>query len=166
MTRKTSATRPPAHDAEAARQKCLHLLRLRARSAAELRERLTAAGFPQQVIGGVLADLESARLVDDKEFARSWVASRQAAGGAARRKLRWELRRKGISENLIREVVDAEIDDEAELRSATQLAQRRLRGQAPTPQNLSRLRRLLLGRGFGFDTVEAVLRHIAKEMEH
>jgi len=166
MTRKTSPTRPPAHDEEAARQKCLRLLALRARSAAELSDRLKKAAFAERVIAAVLADLQRARLVDDKEFARSWVASRQAAGGAGRRKLRWELRRKGISENLIREVLDADFDDHTELQLASQLAQRRLRAEPLGPKTLPRLRRLLLGRGFGFDTVEAVLRHITKDMEH
>ncbi len=166
MTRKTSPKPPPALDQEAARHKCLRLLGLRARSAAELKARLRREAFPEEVIAAVLSDLESASLVNDEEFARTWVASRQAAGGAGRRKLRWELRRKGISEDLIRQVLDAGTDDEAELRLAAQLAQRRLQGQPPEPKTLARLRRLLLGRGFGFDTVEAVLRHIAAEMEH
>jgi len=166
MRRKAKSARSQAPDQEAARQKCLRLLGLRARSAGELRDRLKSAGFDQEVIAVVLSDLASAGLVDDEEFARSWVASRLAAGSAGRRKLRWELRRKGISEDLIRCVVDQEIDDDVELQLATQLARRRLRGLPPEEKTLVRLRRALLGRGFGFGTVETVLRHLARQMEH
>lgn len=164
--RRAKPARAQARDQEAARQKCLRLLGLRARSTAELVERLRSAGFVEEIIAAVLSELESARLVDDEEFARSWVASRQASGGAGRRKLRWELRRKGISEDLIRQVVDQEIDDDAELQLATELAQRRLRGLPAEEKTLARLRRALVGRGFGFDTVDTVLRRIAKQMEH
>ena len=165
MRRKASASRREARDEEAARDRCLRLLGLRARSSEELRERLTRAGFANEVIEVVLSGLERAGLVNDEEFARSWVASRQASGESGRRKLRWELRRKGICEDLIRRVVDQEIDDETEMRQAMALAQRRLKGQPVEPKALPRLRRLLLRRGFGFDAVDSVLQSIVGEAE-
>lgn len=164
MRRKASAAR--RQGAEAAREKCLRLLSLRARSAEELRDRLKRAGFPEEVTESVLSDLERANLVDDEDFARSWVASRQASGGTGRQKLRWELRRKGISQEIIAEVVDGEIDDETEERQALALARRRLRGQPDEREARARLRRLLLGRGFEFGTVDYVLRRISTEEEH
>jgi regulatory protein len=153
-------------DEDAAREKCLRLLAVRGRSEAELRGRLRDSGFAEPLIEKVLSRLADAGLVDDEEFARSWVGSRRSAGGTGRRKLRWELRRKGVSEELIRRFVDEVIDDETELESALELARRRLRGRPPDAKELARLRRLLLGRGFGYDTVESVLRHIMVEAEH
>ena len=162
--RKARSDRPLGE--EAAREKCLRLLELRARSAAELRKRLKGGGFADEVIEPVLSGLAEAKLVDDEEFARSWVSSRQAAGGAGRQKLRWELRGKGISNEIIGRVVDEGVDDETELRQALALAERRLRGRPAEATDRTRLQRLLLGRGFEYGTVEAVLRRVSDEGEH
>ena len=149
---------------EAAREKCLRLLERRARSAAELRQRLKEAGFEQNTIDSVLGNLERAGLVYDAEFARAWVASRAASGAAGRHKLRWELRRKGIAEELVRQSVDEAVDDATELKQALDLARRRLRGQTADVPALVRLRRLLLGRGYGFGTVEEVVRQLSSQV--
>ena len=165
MNRKRTST-AGARDQETARDKCLRLLGLRARSSAELRLRLRTEGFPDSVVDSVLSDLESAKLVDDEEFARAWVASRQASSPAGRQKLRWELRRKGIAEELIRQVVEDGIDDEAELKHAVALARRRTGGERPDAKAQTRLRRWLLARGFEFATVDTVLRRISERDEH
>ena len=148
---------------EAAREKCLRLLTRRARSAEELRQRLRPAGFEQNTIETVLADLERAGLVDDAEFARLWVADRKRSGQAGRHRLRWELRRKGISDDLIRESVDEAIDDASEVAAALAVARRRLGEQPAEAEALLRLRRFLLGRGYGYSTVETVLRQISSQ---
>jgi len=163
MRRKRRPADP--EDAHAARERCLRLLSLRSRSTAELRERLARAGYGEGVTEQVLADLSEAGLLDDEEFARAWVASRQVAGGAGRQKLRWELRRKGVSQDVIRREVDEAITDEMELEQGLRLARRRMAGRPAEAEALRRVRRLLLGRGFGFDTVEQVLRRLTREAE-
>jgi len=153
-------------DEQAAREKCLRLLAIRARSAAELRDGMRGVGFGEGVMEAVLLGLERAGLVDDEEFARSWVASRQPSGRSGRRKLRWELRSKGLSEDAIRRAVDEGIDDEMEVRAAMEVVRRRLRGRRAAEQDTARLRRLLVGRGFEFETVSTVLGRMAEEEEH
>jgi regulatory protein len=148
---------------EAAREQCLRLLARRARSAEELRRRLRMAGFEQNTVEAVLADLERGGLVDDEEFARLWVAERRRSGQAGRHKLRWELQQKGIARDLIRASVDEAIDDEAEVEQALVAARRRLGNRPADAEALLRLRRFLLGRGYGYGTVEAVLRRISAE---
>jgi regulatory protein len=138
---------------------------VRARSAAELRDRLKQGGFAQETIASVVSDLESVKLVDDEEFARAWVTSRRAMLGIGKRRLRWELRSKGVSEELIGRVVDEGIEDESEVELAAELARRRLRGQGKWEKELGRLRRLLVGKGFERDAVESALRSLSREME-
>ncbi len=162
---KPSEGRTPAEEERAARESCLRLLSRRARSAGELRERLRAAGYGADVIREVLAGLQAAGLVDDEEFARWWVAGRKAAGGAARRRLSWELKRKGVDRTIIERVLGEQMDDETELGQATELARKRLRGGRAEGEDLSRLRRHLLGRGFGYDTVDHVIRAVTREKE-
>jgi regulatory protein len=163
MRRKTSEKPSRPDDEQAARDTCLRLLSRRARSAGELRERLRTGGFSTDVAEGVLSDLEGAGLIDDEEFARSWVAGRKAAGGAARRRVFWELRRKGVDRDLIERVLCEELDDRAELDQAAQLARKKLRSPRMDGQEVSRLRRHLLGRGFGFETVDSVLKTVVRE---
>ena len=165
MRRKTSEKLSRPDDEQAARDTCLRLLSRRARSAGELRERLRTGGVSTDVAEGVLSNLEDAGLIDDEEFTRSWVAGRKAAGGASRRRIAWELRRKGVDRNLIERVLREEMDDRTELGQAAQLARKKLRGQQVDGKELSRLRRHLLGRGFGFGTVDSVLQAVAREHE-
>jgi regulatory protein len=153
--------RPRPLDEDAAREKCLRLLARRARSAAELRQGLRTAGFEQDLAETVLAGLEQAGLVDDAEFARAWVAER--AAGSGRLRLQSELRRKGVGEDLIRRAVAEGMDEERELAQALELGRRRLRGQPADAPGLLRLRRFLLGRGYGFGTVEQVMRRLTSQ---
>ena len=151
--------------AEAAREQCLRLLERRSRSSVELRRRLEARGFEVAAIEPVLADLARAGLVDDAEYARLWVTDRQASGLSGPHKWRWELRRKGIPEDLIRQVLDETHNDESEREQALDLARRRLREQPPDAKALLRLRRFLLGRGFGLEAVDAVMRRVSAHVE-
>lgn len=154
--------RPRPLDEDAAREQCLRLLTRRARAAAELRQRLRIAGYEHNIIETVLAGLEQAGLVDDAEFARSWVAERTAAG-SGRHRLRWELRKKGLREDLIRQAVADGVDDDKELEQALELARRKLGGQINDKQAILRLRRFLLGRGYGFEVVEQVMKRLASQ---
>jgi regulatory protein len=154
--------RPRPLDEDAAREQCLRLLTRRARAAAELRQRLRTAGYEQNIIDTVLAGLEQAGLVDDAEFARMWVAERTAAG-TGRHRLQWELRRKGIREDLIRQAVEETVDEGRELEQALELARRRLRGEPAEGPACLRLRRFLVGRGYGSGTVEQVMRRLTSQ---
>lgn len=138
----------------------MRLLSVRARSQAELRERLLGAGFPRGVIGRVLAGLAEAGLVGDEEFARSWIASRKLAG-IGRRRLRAELARKGIERGTIERLIAEQVDDEMERGEVERLTRKRLDRSGGEAKALARVRRFLIGRGYGFEMVEDVLREMA-----
>jgi regulatory protein len=162
VRRRSSRREAPVLDETAARERCLRLLSVRARSAAELRERLVGAGFEKSVTGSVLADLAAAGLVDDEEFARSWIAAR-AGAGIGRHRLRAELGRKGIERGEIERLLAEQVDDEMERGRAEAIARRRLAEGTRDAKALARVRRLLLGRGYGFELVDDVLRLVAGE---
>ena len=141
----------------------MRLLAVHARSAADLRGRLRGAGFADDVVADVIAGLTSAGLVDDLEFAKSWIAGRQAAGGIGKQRLRWELRRKGVASDLIDRVIAEEVREDTEAEQALLLAQKRLKGN--DAKALARVRRLLVSRGFGFDIVDAVMRRMSSGID-
>jgi len=102
----------------------------RARSRKELSDKLAAKGVPAELATRLLDRFEEVGLVDDIAFARTWVSQRQSAAGGgkglARRALAQELRRKGVSDQTTREVLD-ELDPADEDAAARELVRRKLR---------------------------------------
>ena len=78
-------------------------LEVRSRSVAEVRRRLTRAGYRPDLVEGAIARLTDLGVLDDEAFARAWVESRDRARPRGERALRDELRLKGID----REIADA-----------------------------------------------------------
>ncbi|WP_062974630.1 recombination regulator RecX [Nocardia flavorosea] len=145
---------------EQAKEACLRLLAVRARSRAELAQRLSAKGFAAEVIERSLDRLAEVGLVDDAEFARQWVRQRHSFSGKGRQALAQELRRKGVApEEATAALDDITVDDEHE--RATELVRRKLR---TLPADLDRekaIRRLvgmLARRGYGHSVAYTVVK--------
>ena len=119
-----------SHDADAdheavARKILLDQLTGRARSRTELSQKLSRRHVPDDVAARVLDRFEEVGLVDDAGFAREWVQARHSGRGLARRALAAELRRKGVSPELVDEAVQA-VDPASEQEAARSLVRRKL----------------------------------------
>jgi regulatory protein len=142
-------------DEERAMQSALRLLGYRARSVQELRQRLERKAFAPAIIARTLRELTRLGLLDDREFAHSWVQARRGYGPV---RLRQDLLQKGIPRNLAEEAISTGLSADDELAVARQVAQRALR-TLPTPVDLStlaRLRRMLQRRGFSYEVIGRV----------
>jgi regulatory protein len=82
-------------------------LEARSRSVAEVRRRLTGAGYRADLVDGAIERLTELGMLDDDAFARAWVESRDRARPRGERAIREELRLKGID----RPVIDAVLTD-------------------------------------------------------
>ena len=109
-----------------ARKILLDQLTGRARTRSELATKLGARNVPEDVATRLLDRFEEVGLIDDAAFAREWVAQRQSGRGLARRALAQELRRKGIEDEVARDVLD-EVDDDDEVEAARTLVRAKLR---------------------------------------
>ena len=154
-----------------ARETAVRLLGARARTIADLRARLRRLGVTPEATASVVADLTADGYLDDLEFARTWVRGRLAARACGVRRLRSELREKGVAmpfiEQAIREVYGEEDAAVAEERRARDLAERRLRSYARLDWEV-RVRRLagfLQRRGFAAPTIARVLRTVQRSGE-
>jgi regulatory protein len=78
-------------------------LGVRPRSVAETRRRLRHLGYPHDLVDRVIERLIELEYLDDADFARLWVESRDRARPRGEGALRRELALKGVA----REVVDA-----------------------------------------------------------
>jgi regulatory protein len=90
-------------------------LEARSRSVAEVRRRLTSAGYQGPLVEAAITQLGDLGVLDDEAFARAWVESRDRARPRGERALRDELRLKGID----RPLVDLVLSERRELRSET-----------------------------------------------
>lgn len=78
----------------------------RARSIAEVRRRLTGAGYRPELVDGAITRLLDLGMLDDAAFARSWVESRDRARPRGERAIRSELDLKGVDRSIIDEVLE------------------------------------------------------------
>jgi regulatory protein len=88
-------------------------LEARSRSVAEVRRRLTSAGYQGPLIEAAITRLGDLGVLDDDAFARAWIESRDRAHPRGERALRDELRLKGVD----RPLVDQVLAERRELRS-------------------------------------------------
>ncbi|MDV6014505.1 regulatory protein RecX [Haloechinothrix sp. LS1_15] len=132
-----------------AKDVCLRQLASRPRTREELRSTLVGKGFDTELVEGVLDRLAAARLVDDAEFAESWVRSRHTHQGLGRRALRAELLRKGVEAGTAEEAL-AGLDDTSEEERARALVRKRLPSLRRVDQTtaLRRLVALLARKGY------------------
>lgn len=144
-----------------ARAIALSQLTVRARTRAELAGKLAARNVPAETADTVLDRFEEVGLIDDASFARQWVQSRHSGRQISTRRLRQELRTKGVSDEDSAEAL-GEVTPEAERDVALQLAGRKL----PTLERLEpevryrRLAGILARRGFGPGIVTGVLAEV------
>jgi regulatory protein len=80
-------------------------LEARSRSVAEVRRRLTSAGYRPELVDGAIAKLLEFGMLDDEVFARAWVESRDRARPRGERAIRQELSLKGIDRAIIDDVL-------------------------------------------------------------
>jgi regulatory protein len=79
----------------------LRFLEVRQRSVAEVRRRLTGAGYRPELVEAAIERLGGLGILDDEAFTAAWVESRDRARPRGERALRQELRRKGVDPALI-----------------------------------------------------------------
>jgi regulatory protein len=139
----------------------VRLLRYRARSEREVRERLCRRAIRAEVQDRLIEELREASLVNDEEFARSWVESRGATGRRGRIGLRWELRMKGVSEEILERALSELMSPEKEAQQAQQVAVqlwRKYGGNAK--ESWARIGEALSRRGFEPEAIAAAREHL------
>lgn len=80
------------------------------RSSGEVRQKLRLLGADAAVAAKLLQRLREENFVDEERFARAYVRGKFRINGWGRLKIRNGLRAKGVEEDLIRRVLDEEIN--------------------------------------------------------
>ncbi len=150
---------------EVAFNRALRYLSYRARSEAEMRKYLSDKGFSENVSQTVIDRLKDERLINDPRFAQDWIDNRVSFRPRSQTQLRFELRNKGLSEDLIEDALqEADLDD-IELACA---AGKKLVGRYARldwPDFRQKLGAALARRGFSYETVRSVTRQLWDECQ-
>src|SRR5215216_1361819 len=143
--------------ADAGHAAALRLLTTRARTRAELRERLEQRGFEPAAIAETLERLERVGLVDDAALAGA-VAEGRAERGLDASAIAAELRDRGVDPAVADRAAEAAVPPESRADRCRQLAEARLTQLAglPAPTQLRRLAAYLARRGYPPHLAEAV----------
>jgi regulatory protein len=159
------ARRGAIEDPEVVLAAALRFLEARPRSTAEVRRRLTGAGYREELVEGAIERLAELGILDDEAFARAWIESRDRARPRGERALRSELFRKGIDRQLADDVLEEreETRPGADAEAAGRLLERHKSALARITDPRARRERayaLLARNGFDSDLAATLARQI------
>ena len=147
------------HSYPFALDKAVSLLASRARTEKEIVSALRQNAYPEQTIARVMARLHDEGYINDAAFAGQWVSARTAKGMGARR-IRQELRLKGVSQSDIDEALNS-VDEEETMDAAVQAAEKASRGRNPSdPADRQKIIAALVRRGYDFSTAKTALQRL------
>jgi regulatory protein len=134
----------------------IRYLSYRLRSRKELETHLEKKGFSPEQIEVVVYRLIEERLVDDTRFAESWTESRQIFRPRSHRLMSYEMRQKGIDDQIISTVLDKAQNDEELAFEAGNKALRRWQG-LEHESFTKKCADFLMRRGFSYDTIRKII---------
>jgi regulatory protein len=151
-----------AEQLEQAREAALRYLELRPRSEQELRRQLRKKNYPEEIIDQVIARLGDVKLVDDRDFAKFWVETREGFKPRSKRALQYELRQKGVASAEIARAVKKVDERDSAYRAAQPRAQRYRDLDAPTFRE--KLSGFLARRGFDYGVTRETVNRLWQEL--
>ena len=140
-----------------AMEKAVALLAMRPRTQQEIADALRKNAYPARTIARVMARLDEAGYINDTNFAEQWAASRTGKGMGARR-IRMELRRKGVDGDAI--------DEDEMLSGALKAARKAASGKdISDPKDRQKVLAALARRGYGYSEAKQALNMLKEESE-
>ena len=145
-------------------EKYLHLsyryLSIRNRSVKEMREYLAKKNAAPEIIEKIINSLKEKKFLNDENFARLWIVNRARLKPKGKLLLKIELRQKGITDELIKKVLD-EVQEEIpdELFQAKELIAKRMERVEGLPRQeiYQKVGGFLSRRGFSWDITKKAI---------
>ena len=154
-----------------ARSKALEYISYKPRSEQEVRDRLRKKEFHEAAIEAAITRLRELGYLNDASYAEAFVRDRLVMRRYGMRRIRQELKQRGVDEKLIRDAVEP-IEDDQVLEAAQTAAAGRWKSlmrksRLTNHQRRQKLYSFLARRGFGSDVVRKAIekyKHLEDEM--
>lgn len=145
------------------KQKAYNYLARRLHSQKELRLKLLKGRFDKELIDEVIGEMNSLKYLDDEEFAREFINEKKKKSWGSN-KIKGGLISKGISREIISNVLEEEIDEEVQYQKAFEFAKKKLKSLSHKNIDKVKLKQKinasLISKGFSFDIVRKVFEDI------
>lgn len=143
-----------------AKQYCLKLLGIHARTQQELTRRLSEKKYEAATITVALQDLTAAGLVDDKNFARHWV-ERRLDQNYGKARIAFELDQKGVPEAIVKQELNVALSNYDENKIVAEEAEKfiKIYRNLKPDALIRRLYGYLIRKGFSADIVQNTVNH-------
>jgi regulatory protein len=149
---------------EQALQRALNLISYRPRSEAEVRNNLKKHQISEETTTQVVTRLRETGILNDQQFAETWIENRAAFRPRSKLALRMELKQKGIDEEIIQETLTS-VNDEEQAYEAGQKKARQLRS-ADEQEFKRKLFGFLARRGFNYEVASLVVKKLWEEKKN
>ena len=137
-------------------EKAVSQLASRSRTEKEIVDSLRRNAYPEQTIARVMARLQESGYINDLDFAAQWAAAR-ASKGLGSRRIRMELRQKGVDQAEIDQALSS-VDDDELRNGAFKAAQKAARGKdLSSPADRQKILAALARRGYDFSLAKQAL---------
>lgn len=142
----------------------LNYLGYRTRTKKQLCDYLIRKGFDQSVAEEAVRKMEEYRFLDDQEYAQLWVQSKKTGKPTGRRKIAYELKLKGVSQEIVESALDT-LTVEDEQKQAVRLAEKAANKYKGLPyrERMAKISQVLMRRGFDWEIVRWALRQLPDE---
>ncbi len=142
-----------------------NFLSFRPRSRAEVRRYLRRKDTPPELIEDTFERLDRLELVNDRDFASFWIENRDQFSPRGAQALKSELRLKGVTREVVDELVNDEADEERAMQAgrkkAVSLVQQHGMDYATFYR---RLGSYLQRRGFKYDIIQSTVKGLWEEL--
>lgn len=147
------------------KESAFRFLGRRLHSAKELERKLIQKKYDKEMISRVIDELKDSQYLDDFQFARDYAAEKSGVKSLGVNRIRLGLREKGVSTEIIDQVL-AEEPDSGEFDNALKIAAKKLtalKGRGLEPQKLNqRLYSYLISKGYNYDIIRKVMDELDK----
>jgi regulatory protein len=148
------------------KQKAFRLLQKRIHTSRELYIKLRQKFSDELLIQNCLNELKQKGFINDREFALAFISEKQKSKKWSKAKLKSELIKRGVSNEIISEVLNQTFDTEREIESAKELAQKKL-SQIIKKENdkrklFQKIMMYLQSKGYDYELSSEVVRKILK----
>ncbi|MDE7107535.1 MAG: RecX family transcriptional regulator [Clostridiales bacterium] len=137
-------------------ERAVGYLSIAPRAKKEIYRYLADKGYDKVIIEQAIDKLVSYHYIDDYLYAQTYIKSKSKKYGAFR--ISAELKQKGIAQSVIDELLDDASED-----SITDIARKYINTHKSADRQ--KLKRFLAGRGFSWDSINAVVAQLSSELD-
>jgi regulatory protein len=146
---------------EKGKELALKYIGLRMRSVKEIKRYLSKKGLSELTTDRVIQYCKDNKYLDDTEFARTFTRDKINLNKIGRFKIYSMLKEKGISNQTIEEVFEKLIDDDEQIKIATELGEKKLKTIGQKEKTREKIYRYLHQKGFSNYVIMEAIRKLS-----